>query len=75
MFWMPPALLNNLGRIPGNAFSAAAAQPWTIANLALFLAPPPTSPQPSDPTITDDEAEEAFRQRQRRGNVASLAGA
>jgi hypothetical protein len=40
MFWMPPALLNNLGRIPGNAFSAAAAQPWTIANLALFLAPP-----------------------------------
>jgi hypothetical protein len=44
MFWMPPALLNNLGRIPGNAFSAAAAQPWTIANLALFLAPNVASP-------------------------------
>jgi len=36
--------LGNLGGTPGNAFSAAAAQPWTIVNLALFQAPNVASP-------------------------------
>ena len=44
LVWMPPALLGNLGRIPGNAFSAAAAQPWTIVSLALFQVPNGASP-------------------------------